>query len=129
MKLYTKNHLFFMAVVTALIVFFCTFVGFSVSKHLSNQDEQTIKEQAVSLAEQNDAGQVMFLEQQAVPGSSDSFVLQTAVKTDPVYTADMVSSYTQDELQNISVYEKCNQAVVNINTQVMAVNWFLELVL
>lgn len=36
------------------------------------------------------------------------------------------SSYTQDEQQNISVYEKCNEAVVNITTQVMGVNWFLE---
>ncbi|MBQ0050758.1 MAG: trypsin-like peptidase domain-containing protein [Treponema sp.] len=36
------------------------------------------------------------------------------------------SAYTQDELQNISVYEKCNEAVVNITTQVMGVNWFLE---
>ena len=36
------------------------------------------------------------------------------------------SFYTQDEQQNISVYEKCNEAVVNITTQVMGVNWFLE---
>lgn len=36
------------------------------------------------------------------------------------------SPYTQDEQQNISVYEKCNEAVVNITTQVMGVNWFLE---
>lgn len=36
------------------------------------------------------------------------------------------SPYTQDELQNISVYEKCNEAVVNITTQIMGVNWFLE---
>lgn len=36
------------------------------------------------------------------------------------------SIYTQDEQQNISVYEKCNEAVVNITTQVMGVNWFLE---
>lgn len=36
------------------------------------------------------------------------------------------SAYTQDEEQNISVYEKCNEAVVNITTQVMGVNWFLE---
>ena len=35
------------------------------------------------------------------------------------------SFYTQDEQQNISVYEKCNEAVVNITTQVMRVNWFL----
>jgi len=34
--------------------------------------------------------------------------------------------YTQDEIQNISVYEKCNEAVVNITTQVMGYDWFLE---
>lgn len=61
-----------------------------------------------------------------VPSDDDSFMLQTAVKADPIYAADIASSYTQDELQNITVYEKCNEAVVNINTQVMAVNWFLE---
>lgn len=35
-------------------------------------------------------------------------------------------TYTQDELQNISVYDACNGAVVNINTKVTAINWFLE---
>lgn len=69
---------------------------------------------------------VVASEERMIPGNTDSFLLQTAVRADPVYTADMVASYTQDELQNISVYEKCNEAVVNINTQVMAVNWFLE---
>ncbi len=39
------------------------------------------------------------------------------------------SQYTQDEAQNISIYEKCNEAVVNITTQAMAYNWFLEPVL
>ena len=38
------------------------------------------------------------------------------------------SGYTQDELQNISVYEKCNEAVVNISTQVMAYDWFFNAV-
>ena len=36
------------------------------------------------------------------------------------------TKYTVDEQQNINVYEKCNEAVVNITTQVMGVNWFLE---
>ncbi len=35
-------------------------------------------------------------------------------------------TYTQDEAQNIAVYERCNEAVVNITTQVMGYNWFLE---
>jgi S1-C subfamily serine protease len=36
------------------------------------------------------------------------------------------SQYTQDEIQNINVYETCAESVVNINTQVTGVNWFLE---
>ena len=36
------------------------------------------------------------------------------------------TSYTQDEIQNINVYNACNEAVVNINTKVMAYDWFLE---
>ncbi len=34
--------------------------------------------------------------------------------------------YTQEELQNIKVYDECNEAVVNINTKVTAYDWFLE---
>jgi len=41
-------------------------------------------------------------------------------------TATSSSQYTQDEEQNIFVYDKCNEAVVNITTQVMGINWFLE---
>ncbi len=35
-------------------------------------------------------------------------------------------SYTQDERQNITVYEKANEAVVNITTEIVGINWFLE---
>jgi S1-C subfamily serine protease len=43
------------------------------------------------------------------------------------FTIDIsAQTYTQDEQQNITVYENCNEAVVNISTQVMAINWFLE---
>jgi S1-C subfamily serine protease len=41
-------------------------------------------------------------------------------------TQSLQDAYTQDEQQNISVYEKYNQAVVNITTEVMGVNWFSE---
>ncbi len=36
------------------------------------------------------------------------------------------SGYTQEEAQNINVYALCNEAVVNINTQVTAYDWFLQ---
>jgi S1-C subfamily serine protease len=34
--------------------------------------------------------------------------------------------YTEDERENISVYEQFNTAVVNITTETVAINWFLE---
>lgn len=35
-------------------------------------------------------------------------------------------NYSQVEQQNISVYESANEGVVNITTEVMGINWFLE---
>lgn len=34
--------------------------------------------------------------------------------------------FSQDENRNISVYEQANEAVVNITTETMGVNWFLD---
>ena len=34
--------------------------------------------------------------------------------------------YTEDELENIRTYERFNQGVVNITTETLALNWFLE---
>jgi S1-C subfamily serine protease len=40
-------------------------------------------------------------------------------------TGDIIP-YTEDERENISIYEQLNSAVVNITTETMAINWFLE---
>ena len=42
------------------------------------------------------------------------------------YPSADLSPYTVDERENISVYEQYNEAVVNITTEVVAINWFLE---
>lgn len=41
-------------------------------------------------------------------------------------TALSDSGYTLDEMENISIYERYNESVVNITTEVMALNWFLD---
>ncbi len=56
--------------------------------------------------------------------SGAEFVLET--NSPVLQVANDNKDYTQDEFQNISVYEKCNEAVVNITTQVMGYNWFYE---
>jgi S1-C subfamily serine protease len=40
--------------------------------------------------------------------------------------ADDLSAFTEDEKENISIYEQLNEAVVNITTETVAINWFLE---
>ena len=134
MKLYTKHQLIrALLVAVAGTVIICAGIYLLVGNK-NPIFSQTMTEETVSVSTETPAEAVQASQPEtiiarteaAVPGSSDSFVLQTAVKADPVYTADMQATYTQDELQNITVYEKCNGAVVNINTQVMAVNWFLE---
>jgi len=37
-----------------------------------------------------------------------------------------VQPFSQSELENIQIYERLNAGVVNITTQTMAINWFLE---
>ena len=36
------------------------------------------------------------------------------------------ADFTQDEIENISVYDRLNEGVVNITTEVVGYNWFLE---
>jgi S1-C subfamily serine protease len=42
--------------------------------------------------------------------------------------AQEIQSFTEDERENISVYDALNEAVVNITTETVALNWFLEAV-
>ncbi|MDR2898397.1 MAG: trypsin-like peptidase domain-containing protein [Spirochaetaceae bacterium] len=112
MKLYSKQQVIFAAVCSALIVFLGA-VGFGLIRFtgLEAKTDDTFIPEAVQ---------------------SPSFVLHTSgeqnspAKPEQLYTVDTVQGYTQDELQNIAVYEKCNEAVVNITTEIMSINWFLE---
>lgn len=50
-------------------------------------------------------------------------------KTSEVEAANIPPSsadFTQDEIENISVYDRLNEGVVNITTEVVGYNWFLE---
>ncbi|MCH5293902.1 MAG: trypsin-like peptidase domain-containing protein [Treponema sp.] len=62
-------------------------------------------------------------DESAVPDAEASFLQQDSAIAIPVSSS---TPYTQEELQTINVYEQCNEAVVNINTQIVAYDWFLE---
>lgn len=62
--------------------------------------------------------------QKKIEYQDKNFELETNSKAVEIESEE--SGYTLDEAQNIAVYEKCNEAVVNITTQVMGYNWFYE---
>ncbi len=64
------------------------------------------------------------------PPAQDASALATGLASpspDPrLHKAEVAAEYTQDERENIDVYERLNEGVVNITTEVVAMNWFLE---
>ena len=103
MRLYTRGQLV-CAVVFSIIV---TSVGvgtisYKISKN--NEEKKTDQENQIQIEE---------------IATSESEEKNTLLPVSNSY-------FTQDELQNINIYEKCNEAVVNINTKVTTYDWFLE---
>lgn len=107
MKLYTKQQVIKYSIMTAVIVLIITVGSFFIISQKSNKTD-------------NEG----FISQ--INTEITDYETSNSVITESVNVISNSSNYTQDELQNISVYEKCNEAVVNITTQVMALNWFFE---
>lgn len=123
MKLYSHSQLIkctILSVVAAVLLTAAICVNISKKKNnitnngdiseVANQADGPAAEQTVSDSVENN---VSFLEQN--PASIIS-----------VAGGNGTAGYTQEEVQNINVYSLCNEAVVNINTQVTAYDWFLQ---
>ena len=106
MKLYSKKQLVTYSISTGILAAAAVSLFFTFFKNDSSK--KSSKE--ISAVEKNQAEL-----KEEIPQSFEAF---------PVAAEN--GSYTQDESQNISVYEKCNEAVVNITTKVMGYNWFYE---
>lgn len=113
MKLYTSGQIvravLFSIAGTAILTVGILFFRDGKNNQISNNSKTEYSETFSTSEEKN----VVSLEK-----SDDSSSASVAVAT--------VSGYSQDEWQNINVYEKCNEAVVNINTKETAYTWFLE---
>ena len=105
MKLYSQKTLFLSVAATAFLVCLAT-IKFT-SRNSNNFSEDTVTEESDSSSQ-----------------ISEDLILET--NTPVLMIDDSSARFTLDEQQNISVYEKCNEAVVNITTQVMGYNWFYE---
>ncbi len=116
MKLYSKQQMIKNTLTGILAgAVFASAAVFAIQKNLKSENsEKTGQTQTENVQSQQNSEKAEFVEE----------VLPQKNIATPA--ASTVSQYTQDEEQNIFVYEKCNEAVVNITTQVMGINWFLE---
>jgi S1-C subfamily serine protease len=104
MRLYSRGQVLFFSFLSALIV--ALFVlGLGIGKRIGGSKE-------------TDAG--------GYPqGAEESEFKLLQADYNALNTLDL-ASYSESERENITIYERLNSAVVNITTETMAINWFLE---
>ena len=102
MKLYSRRQVIFFSIVSALSAAVIIAAYVLINNFVTN----TFKQQKVNTT---------------VKTEPDTYIA-------PLSTADIIP-YTDDERINIMVYDKYNAGVVNITTETVAINWFLEPVL
>ena len=123
MKLYSKHHIVLTMIITAVVAAGATALFTTKIKDHDNSNNTQISDGTPnaqnSTGTENNAGANQKTKADSSADEQGDSLPSISVNTGAV-------KYTLDEQQNITVYEKCNEAVVNINTQVMGVNWFLE---
>ena len=113
MKLYSRGQVVFFSVLSVLIV-----VMFAVGIGLVR---------APLGARTETEGSAGGTAEDAGTDPLDALGLWQSPATNPLLTkAADLQGYTEDERENIGVYEQLNEAVVNITTETVAINWFLE---
>ncbi|MCL2792471.1 MAG: trypsin-like peptidase domain-containing protein [Spirochaetaceae bacterium] len=60
------------------------------------------------------------------PRITEAFVLQANSIPADFYEITDTSRFLPDELENINIYRRLNEAVVNISIEIVTLNWFLE---
>jgi S1-C subfamily serine protease len=114
MKLYSRGQVVFFSVITGLIaVMFALGIGLIRLPGLRENP-----------AEEEPSGEEA-LKTGAAP--QEWMNLQQSPRLNPLaFNAADLNPYTEDERENIAIYEHTNVAVVNITTETVAINWFLE---
>jgi len=126
MKLYSRRQVIFFSLLSGVLVAGVA-LGISLVRLPVASAQQAPSAQQPASAKQPAAGQITktfsgtensyFVDETPAPSQSPQLIQRNV--------AD-ISSYTEDERINISVYEQLNAGVVNITTETVAINWFLE---
>lgn len=113
MKLYTRGQI--ISATVAGIAAAATISSFVCIKVLGNKSEQN--------GELSTEPEVVI---EAPVEETSPYTIEELQVNPVALPVNSYSGFTQEEVQNINVYELCNEAVVNINTKVVAYDWFLS---
>ena len=119
MKLYSRSQLVLFSLLSAMIVLLFA-LGIGLLKFPGSKSEAARKTEQTSLENQPSGAQ---------KSGVDSFFDEVLANTQTQYIQRSVAdlaAYTEDERLNIMIYEQLNAGVVNITTETVAINWFLE---
>lgn len=120
MKLYSKGQLFR----KILLSVFCTaIVAVAISTIIFNKLNSSSSKNQIA---KNEVENVSSSSSESFSSKNQDVDVIEAKSTQNYAISVSTTSYTQEEMQNINVYEMCNEAVVNINTKVTSYDWFLE---
>ncbi|MDR3333701.1 MAG: trypsin-like peptidase domain-containing protein [Treponema sp.] len=111
MKLYSRGQVIFFSILSGLIV-----VMFAVGFGLLRVPRKSIAAEATAISKNQTTGDSLGVLELRQSSAANPLQVNTAG----------ILSYTEDERENISIYERLNGAVVNITTETVAINWFLE---
>ncbi len=111
MRLYSRRQVVFFSILSCLLTAFIVIGAGKLTGKRSDPQYETV--QGTSVDE--------------ISGDEVQ-VLAVGPQENPPRPIEIQSnaSYTEDERENISVYERLNSAVVNITTETMALDWFLN---
>jgi len=105
MKLYSRGQVIFFSVLSAAIV-----VLFAIGLGLTKPGlKKSILENTDEISQENQSNEFKLMQNEFIA----------------LNTADLVQ-FSESERENITIYDRLNSAVVNITTETMAINWFLE---
>ncbi|TFG64311.1 MAG: trypsin-like serine protease [Spirochaetales bacterium] len=106
-KQYTKGQVILIALASCILIVLLA-IGFGIFKK-----KDTLPEKPLAAA--------------AAPVEAPAFEeKKEAVQSSRITPVRSSDTYSADEMSNISVYEQFNSGVVNITTEIVAYNWFLE---
>ncbi|MCR4790868.1 MAG: trypsin-like peptidase domain-containing protein [Treponemataceae bacterium] len=114
MRLYSKAQMIAFSSVCAFLAICVTAavcISFSRYTKIKNNKSENVRE-IVKTQENSDID------------DTELYTFETNLKN--VSSVTVEDGYSAEEIQNINVYEKCSDAVVNISTQVIQYNWFFE---